>query len=343
MRPHVWRTDPLPGYAGTPPQVGEKSIRPPRLENRPPPRLRRYSPTSGGEIHTAPPSGEPTPSPATPVLPHKRGRNPYGPPVWRTDPLPGYAGTPPQAGEKSIRPPRLENRPPPRLRRYSPTSGGEIHTAPTSGEPTPSPATPVLPHKRGRNPYGPHVWRTDPLPGYAGTPPQVGEKSMRTSELDSAALLSRQIGGVDDTGDIGREIEARERLTVMCHRLHEVLDLGRVPADHLVGDEGLVPPQLGREHLGQLEVLDPLFVEEVGLQHVGGCQVCVEDRVVAVDLEEVARPVERRVRRHDQRLAPVGEGDGHRGEVLHVDRPGGDVTELVPGEAVGHAAGLGHD
>src|SRR5690606_357096 len=236
----------------------------PRLENRPPPRLRRYSPTSGGEIHTAP---------------------------------------------------RLENRPPPPPRRYSPTSGGEIHTAPPSGEPTPSPtppvppptcgrnpygptsgepppppATPIPPPQRGRNPYRPHVWRTDPIPGYAGTPPQAGEKSMRTSELDPAALLSRQIGGVDDTGDIGREIEARERLTVMCHRLHEVLDLGRVPADHLVGDEGLVPPQLGREHLGQLEVLDPLFVEEVGLQHVGGCQVCVEDRVVAVDLEEVARP-----------------------------------------------------
>src|SRR5690606_2982809 len=190
-------------------------------------------------IHPLPTSGDPTPAPATAVLPHKRGSNPYGPPAWGTAPLPGFAAPPPQAGEKSMRP---------------------------------------------------HVWRTDPLPGYAGTPPQVGEKSMRTSELDPAALLSRQIGGVDDTGDIGREIEARERLTVMCHRLHEVLDLGRVPADHLVGDEGLVPPQLGREHLGQLEVLDPLFVEEVGLQHVGGCQVCVEDRVVAVDLEEVARP-----------------------------------------------------
>src|SRR5690554_8084851 len=100
MRPHVWRTDPLPGYAGTPPQVGEKSIRPPRLENRPPPRLRRYSPTSGGEIHTAPTSGEPTPSPASPVLPHKWGRNPCGPHVWRTARLPGYASTPPPVGDE---------------------------------------------------------------------------------------------------------------------------------------------------------------------------------------------------------------------------------------------------
>src|SRR5690606_28901837 len=107
-----------------PAKLGEGgSASSPRLENRPPPRLRRYSPTSGGEIHTAPTSGEPTPSPATPVLPHKRGRNPYGPHVWRTDP---------------------------------------------------SPATPVLPHKRGGNPYGPHVWRTDPRPRDAATPPPAG-------------------------------------------------------------------------------------------------------------------------------------------------------------------------
>src|SRR5690554_2796506 len=109
------------------PTSGGETHAAPRLENRPHPRLRRYSPTSGGEIHADPTSGEPTPSPASPVLPHKWGRNPYGPHVWRTDPIPGYAGTPPQVGEKSMWTPRLENGPPPRLRRYSPTSGGEIH------------------------------------------------------------------------------------------------------------------------------------------------------------------------------------------------------------------------
>src|SRR5690606_40958433 len=88
--PHVWRPDPRPRYGGPPPQAGEQSASSPRLENRPPPRLRRYSPPSGGEIHAAP---------------------------------------------------RLENRPPPRLRRYSPTSGGEIHAdlrAPPRGPPQPT-------------------------------------------------------------------------------------------------------------------------------------------------------------------------------------------------------------
>src|SRR5690606_3093013 len=110
-----------------PAKLGEGgSASSPRLENRPPPRLRRYSPTSGG-------------------------RNPYGPHVWRTDPLPGYAGTPPQVGEKSIRPPRLENPPPPRPPRNSPTRGGENPTAHPPRQPRPPPATPGLPTKGGRN------------------------------------------------------------------------------------------------------------------------------------------------------------------------------------------------
>src|SRR5690606_36339272 len=89
---------------------------------RPPPRLRRYSPSKLGEISrpadplpgsagTPPASrgrnpGLPTPSPAPPVLPSKPGEKSRQP-----GPRSGSAGTPQQAGGKVLATPARPNMP----------------------------------------------------------------------------------------------------------------------------------------------------------------------------------------------------------------------------------------
>lgn len=78
------------------------------------------------------------------------------------------------------------------------------------------------------------------------------------------------IGGVHDLGGLVSQSKIRGGRLIVGNGLHEVLELTHVAANDLIGDKSLVPAQLGGQHLGDVHIIQALFIQEIGVQDVSG-------------------------------------------------------------------------
>ena len=99
------------------------------------------------------------------------------------------------------------------------------------------------------------------------------EPYQRSIQIDAAPFLGGAVGCVENFGDADGQVQRGQRRPSQGHGLHEVGELIHIAPNDLIRDKGLVPAQLGGQHLRQLYLLNALLVGEVGAQQVRGGQI----------------------------------------------------------------------